>query len=71
MKVCRRVLIGNLLNRSPSLSPKAFNRMCGESRRCELLRDASESTTGIQKEDDAAHATAELVLVYQGCAVAN
>ena len=49
---------------------EAFDCLGGESRRCELRRDASESTTDIQ-EGHAAHATAELVLVNRGCAVAN
>ena len=45
--------------------------MDGESRKHELRRNPSKSTTSIQKEDYAAHATVELAVVDRGDAVAN
>ena len=71
VKVFPWILIGNLLNRSPLFLQQALDCLGGESRTDELRRDASESTTDIQKDDDAAHAMAELALVNRGYAVAK
>ena len=66
-----RILIENLLNRSPFLSPKSVPTVLVENQEDMLRRDARKSTTDIQKDDDAAHATAELALVNGGYAAAN
>ena len=71
VKVFPWILIGNLLNRSLLFLQQALDCLGGESRRDELRRDASESTTDIQKDDDAAHAIAELALVNRGYAAAK
>ena len=58
-----RILIGNLLNPQSFFFPKAFDCVCGESRRDELQRSASKIASECQMKDVAAHATANLTFI--------
>ena len=52
-------MVNDVLVSPSSFLPKALGCLCGESRRDELRRVASESASEYQKKDDAAHATAK------------
>ena len=64
MKVFPEILSGNLLYRIPFLAQRKRSIVWVEKQECMSNEgDASKSTTNVQKEDDATHATAELALV--------
>ena len=62
MRLCRVALIGELLNRSPFLSPRSGG-LDSYAGRDEVRRFTSESASAFKKKNDAAHTTAKFVFI--------